>query len=196
MAVFKMHQDQHEDHLVVLVPGSEALASSRTPIGYFRAFAGGLSTVGGALAALIMAFMTGHILYEIILRSFFSSSTYVLDEFVGYGVAAMTFLALGDALSKRALIQVSFLIDWVQAPAVKLMLRLTCIVLTFGLVVFLSLQFWKTISRNFVRGATSETMAEVPLWIPESLLLAGLLIFAVQLLADAIGLFEKPKYSF
>ncbi|WP_417607480.1 TRAP transporter small permease [Primorskyibacter flagellatus] len=195
MAAIDMLQDQRDSGTAV--PTAKPAAMTRlTPIRYFRAFAGGLSTVGGILAALIMAFMTGHILYEIILRSFFSSSTYVLDEFVGYGVAAMTFLALGDAVSKRALIQVTFLIDWVRLPAAKLILRLTCIVLTFGLVTFLSLQFWKTISRNFTRGATSETMAQVPLWIPESLLLVGLVIFAVQLLADALGLFEKPENRF
>ncbi|WP_313136654.1 TRAP transporter small permease [Paracoccus jeotgali] len=196
MATTDMLQDQQDGGPVIPTVTPTAMPRRLTPIGWFRAFAGGLSTVGGILAALIMAFMTLHILYEITLRSFFNSSTYVLDEFVGYGVAAMTFLALGDAVSKRALIQVTFLIDWVRAPVIKLMLRLACIGLTGGLVIFLSLQFWKTISRNFARGATSETMAQVPLWIPESLLLAGLVIFGIQLLADALGLFEKPENPF
>ncbi len=174
-----------------IAPVGHSLA--RRLVRIFGLFAGGLSTAGAIAAGLIMAFMTCHILYEITLRTFFNSSTYVLDEFVGYSVAAMTFLALGDAMSKGALIRVSFLIDTIGAPVGRLFLRLTCIALSLGLFGFLAMQFWKTIARNYARNATSETMAQVPLWIPESLLLAGMVIFAIQLLADALSLLTKPE---
>ena len=43
-----------------------------------------ISRVSAAFACVILVFMVGHILYEITLRTLFSTSTYVLDEFVGY----------------------------------------------------------------------------------------------------------------
>jgi TRAP-type mannitol/chloroaromatic compound transport system permease small subunit len=43
--------------------------------------------------------------------------------------------------------------------------------------------FWFSIQRNWERGATSETVAAVPLWIPESFALLGLTILSIQLLA-------------
>ena len=50
-----------------------------------------ISRVAAALSCVMLVGMVAHILYEIVLRVFFSSSTYVLDEFVGYEVAACTF---------------------------------------------------------------------------------------------------------
>ncbi|HRO14685.1 MAG TPA: TRAP transporter small permease [Paracoccus sp. (in: a-proteobacteria)] len=157
----------------------------------FQRVARFLSTLGSLAAALIMALVTGHVLLEITLRTFFGTSTYVLDEFVGYGVAAMTFLALGRAMSEGALIRVAFLLDLVRSPALNRGLRLACLVLTAGLAGFMAWNFWKTVSRNFVRGVTSDTIAHVPLWIPESMVLAGLTIFFVQLLADGLALIAK-----
>jgi TRAP-type C4-dicarboxylate transport system permease small subunit len=40
-----------------------------------------------------------------------------------------------------------------------------------------------SVQRNYLRGYKSESMAEVPLWIPEGLMLLGLAIFWLQLLA-------------
>ncbi|SEH89956.1 TRAP transporter small permease [Paracoccus alkenifer] len=169
--------------------------AARGLIAGFQRLARLLSAFGGIVAMLILVFVTSHILLEIALRSLFGTSTYVLDEFVGYSVAAMTFLALGRAMSDGALIRVSFLLDMVRSPVLNRALRLGCILLTACLAGFMTWIFWKTVSRNFMRGVTSDTIAHVPLWIPESLVLAGLAIFFVQLLADALKLIAKNPHS-
>jgi TRAP-type C4-dicarboxylate transport system permease small subunit len=137
-------------------------------------------------AALLVA-MALHILTEIVLRSFFASSTFVLDEFVGYGVAAMTFLSLGYALEDGSLIRVQLLLTRSPPPARRGLEALSA-ALTLALSLFLITHFWHSVSRNWSRGAVSQSIAEVPLWIPEGLVLLGLVLFALQLFAHLLRL--------
>ncbi|MBY6058740.1 TRAP transporter small permease [Leisingera daeponensis] len=168
--------------------GLAALGFAQKAARCFDALACRLSLSGAVLAMVIMVLMCCHIIVEITLRTLFDSSTHVLDEFVGYGIAAMTFLAMGRALSQQVLIRVTLLLDTVKFPALRLGMQIACLLLTAGLVSYLIIQFWTSVLRNFQRGATSETMAEVPLWLPESLLLLGLSIFVLQLLSGAMTL--------
>ena len=57
-----------------------------------------ISLVGAYVAAFLLVYMVCHILIEIFFRTVLDSSTYSLDEFVGYAVGAMTFLSLGHSL--------------------------------------------------------------------------------------------------
>ncbi len=59
-----------------------------------------------ALAA-ILCYMVGHFFLENVLRTFFSTSTFVLDEMIGYCVTAMAFLALGYTFEFGAVIRVN-----------------------------------------------------------------------------------------
>lgn len=140
-----------------------------------------LNELGAILAALVIASMCALILYEIILRALFHSSTYVLDEMVGYGVAAATFLGLGYSLEKGALIRVNIVLFVIKNRTIRRLLELcsVLVVLTINYIVLTS--FWKSIMRNFNRNAVSETVAQVPLWIPEGVLFVGLSLFTLQL---------------
>ncbi|HET6468340.1 MAG TPA: TRAP transporter small permease [Geminicoccaceae bacterium] len=153
----------------------------------FQAAVLALSRAAAVLSAAILVAMVGHILVEIALRSFFDSSTFVLDEFVGYGVAAMTFLTLAYALEDGALIRVRIVLAR-TGGRVRRWLELFCVAATLGLSVFLAAYVYRSVARNWQRGAVSQTIAEVPLWIPEGLVLLGLALFSVQLLAYMVRL--------
>ena len=73
-----------------------------------------LAKLAAWLSAGILIYMVLHILFEIFLRVFFSKSTYVLDEFVAYSTAAITFLCLAYSLHDNALIRVGMLLNRVR----------------------------------------------------------------------------------
>lgn len=142
-----------------------------------------LNGLGAILAALVIASMFALILYEITLRAVFSSSTYVLDEMVGYGVAASTFLGLGYALEKGSIIRVNLVISMIKNRTLRRILEMFCVILVTTINVLILQGFWKSILRHFQRGSVSETIAEVPLWIPEGILFFGLSLFTLQVIS-------------
>lgn len=140
-----------------------------------------LAKIAAYVSAVILVYMVLHILIEIALRLFFAKSTYVLDEFVAYGTAAITFLCLAYSLHDQALIRVGMLLNRLHGKK-RIALELFSVSMMFAVVIFIIYYFWtKTFWRDLIRGTLSESIAEVPLWIPEIFALVGLLLFALQL---------------
>ncbi len=158
----------------------------------FQAAVFALSKLAAVLSAVLLVAMVAHIVIEIVLRSFFSTSTFVLDEFVGYGVAAMTFLSLAYALEEGSLIRVNVVLSRLRGRA-RRGVEIVSVLATLGLTCFVAYYFWRDLSRNFTRGAVSESIAEVPLWIPQALVFAGLALFAIQLFAYFLRLASGGK---
>jgi len=151
-----------------------------------------LNQVAGVLSALLILYMAAHILLEIGLR-FFDSSTYVLNEFVGYAVATLTFTGLGYTLERGGLIRVDMLVDRLSSGwrvAVDLLVS-SMVLLVFS---WLSWYWWLNVSRSYQRGISSDSLANTPLWIPEGMVLIGMLIFCLTLLARVLSLllFRQP----
>lgn len=142
-----------------------------------------LSRVGAFAAAAVCLAMAALIVWDVVLRNLFSTSSDTI-EFVGYGVAAMIFLGMGHAFERGAMIRVTLLSGF-AAPdgTARRVLEIAVGGATLGIVGMAIWFFWLSLRRNYVRGYRSESIAEVPLWIPESILLIGLAIFWLQLLA-------------
>ncbi|MEO3388608.1 TRAP transporter small permease [Mesorhizobium sp. CAU 1741] len=141
-----------------------------------------ISRLAAGLACLVLVGMVALILYEIILRYFFSTSTYVLDEFVGYGVATCTFLAVGYSLEHGALIRVNVIISRTSG-ATRRIIEAFCAAVTMATIGLFIWYFWIRVARHWTRGTTSSSIAEVPMWIPEGAVLLGLAVLWLQLFA-------------
>ncbi len=75
-------------------------------------------------------------------------------------------------------------------------LELFSVSLTLIIVGTIIYYFWtKTFWRDLIRGTRSESIAEIYLWIPESLALVGLLFFALQLLPCCLNLFLSTNLN-
>ncbi len=148
----------------------------------FQGAAFGLSRLAAGIACLVVVAMVAHILYEIVLRTFFNTSTYVLDEFAGYGVAAVTFLALGYSLEHGSLIRVGLIVGRLRGKAHRA-LEVFCALATLATTSLLIWYLALTVRRSWMRGHVGNSIAEVPQWIPEGLVLLGLAVFWLQLVA-------------
>lgn len=154
-----------------------------------------LNQLAGIFCGVLIVYMAGHILLEIGLRAF-SHSTYVLDEFVGYAIATMTFMGLGYALERGALIQVSLLTD--RLPE-RFHYLIDLVVSGASGAVFTWLAwYWSlNVTRSYKRGVTSDSLADTPLWIPESLVLVGMILLCLTLLARILSLivYRQPPQT-
>ncbi|MDE0113968.1 MAG: TRAP transporter small permease, partial [Albidovulum sp.] len=116
-----------------------------------------------------------------VLRTFFSSTTYVLEEMIGYGIATMSFLGLGYALKEGALIRMNLVLVKLGNAIVRRVVEVVCIVAAAIFTSIAAWYFYTNSVRDFVRGHVSETLSETPLWLPPSIMLVGMVIFLIQL---------------
>ncbi|MEP0074022.1 MAG: TRAP transporter small permease [Marinomonas sp.] len=145
-----------------------------------------LNQLSGALAMLLIAYLLCHILLEIVLRQF-GTSTYILDEFVGYAIATTTFLGLGYSLERNGLIKVNILSDRV-AEKYHWLLELFIAFVSFMLFSWVSYYWYINVARSYKRNITSESIAETPLWIPEGMVLVGLVLLCMTLFVRMLSL--------
>jgi TRAP-type C4-dicarboxylate transport system permease small subunit len=155
---------------------------------FFVKFIDSLSKLGAAIAALSLVGMVSFILLEIVLRTVFDSSTFIMDEMVGYGVAAATFLALPYALAQGSIIRVELFLGHVTGKNRKLLEVFSCLVglgVTWLLISFI----WVRVARAWTRHSVSSSIAEVPMWIPQGIILVGLCLLFLQFIALLIRQF-------
>jgi TRAP-type C4-dicarboxylate transport system permease small subunit len=136
------------------------------------------------ISAALLVYIVCHISVEIVLRSFFATSTFSMDEFVGYAIGSMTFLSLAHTFRHRKHIRVSILQSFMKGRA-AIAVELICIAFTFGITLFLARYIWRTLARDFTRGTVSPTLTETPIWLIDSAIFIGLILFMTQLLASA-----------
>jgi TRAP-type C4-dicarboxylate transport system permease small subunit len=144
-----------------------------------------ISRYAAYVSCAICVYMLGHIILEIFIRTTFGTSTFCMDEFVGYAVGTMTFLAMGYSLENGGLIRVNIILKQLDGMARRIV-EVFCAVMTLlsmGMVIW---YFWVSTISHYVRGITTATYMDVPSWIPEGLFLLGMMIFWIQLLSYLI----------
>lgn len=143
------------------------------------------------IAGLILVYAVCHIFLETVLRSLFSTSTHVLDEFIGFAILSITFLSLAWTLRSGGMIRVNFLIT--RLPGfVQRMIEVVVSWTAFGFTFYFCTFLLRNFLKNWRRGAVSESVAEIPLWIPDLIVLIGANLLVLQLfLLGLIALFPQ-----
>lgn len=157
--------------------------------GWLRAISAVSSTlnrIAAGLAAILLVMMVGLILVEIVMR-FFSRSTFMTDVLVGHGVAAITFLALGWTMQQGSMIRISAVTGRLSGGP-RLLAEAFAVITTLVLMLWLMGFVWRTLSRMWVRGTTSEHYLPIPLWIPESFFFIGLGLLSLHLIVRLLRL--------
>ena len=145
----------------------------------FDRLAAALAWISGLAAAAAVLGMLLHIGLEIVLRSVFVTSTFVLDEFVGYMVASMAFLGLAPTFRARRHLRVTLLLD-LLGPRGRRVAEAAALIVLIMLAAFLAHYFARAGIRLWRNGTVSQTVAEVPLWIPISIVAFGCANLAIQ----------------
>ncbi|PIE65401.1 MAG: DctQ-like TRAP transporter subunit [Desulfobacterales bacterium] len=141
-----------------------------------------LSTAGAVLSGVTFGLMTLLILAEIMLRTFFDKSTLIASEYSGYTLAAMIYLGLGFSFRQGAHIRITFLRERLSGWPFHF-LEIICASIGSVLCILSTLFLAGMVHTSYIRGTTAYTVAETPLWIPQAVILVGLIIMTLQILA-------------
>jgi len=145
--------------------------------------------VGGTLLLLTSAMIA----VEVVLRKVFSISMGGADELSSYVLAISCSWAFGFALMRKAHIRIDVLYSRLPekfCSALDVLSLLTFLAYLTPLVYFATL----VVKTSIIRESTANTPLQTPLWIPQGIWLAGLMVFLftiVILLIETISRLVK-----
>ncbi|AJE46786.1 TRAP transporter small permease [Celeribacter indicus] len=134
--------------------------------------------VVASVAALLL--MLGIVALEVVLRSGFSTSTYLSDEYAGYALVALTLMSLATCQLHGRFPRVEIIIANLPpavARAVEILFDLVGLALT-------ALLLWKLTEfeiSSIRSGDTAPTLSATPLWIPKFALVLGSGLYVVAM---------------
>lgn len=116
-------------------------------------------------------------------------------DFTGFFLAAASFLALAFTLRQGGHIRVSLVISQLH-PKVRHVFEVWCILLAAATTVYFTWYTFSLTRESFMYNDLSPGMIAVPIWIPQSAMLAGLAILSIALLDELVCalLGKTPSY--
>ena len=105
-----------------------------------------VSRISAYVAALVMACMTVTVLVEIIVRTFFGTTTHAAEELVGFGLASLVFLALAHAMDRGSLIRVDLILVRLRGGP-RRVVELVSIVVALSVTSFVGWYVWLAVVR-------------------------------------------------
>ena len=142
------------------------------------------SVFSGALSGIMICSAFALIIAEIIMRTIFNSTLYVAEEYSGYLMCCLTFMALGVTLREKGHIRMTFLHNILKTPQHILVLDMVCYVIGFvfsiGVTYFTGMLFWDSV----VSSSRSMQISETYLAIPQFFMPFGFSILSLQFVAE------------
>ena len=148
----------------------------------FTRIAEWISKASAVVAGTILISMTAYTIIEIARRTVLGSSSNVLVEFVGYGLAAMTMLAASKTMREGGLIRVNILLQY-AGPRVRQVLDAFCLLCGIFVLGLAAWFVWLDMQRSFSRGYETDSLIPLPLWLPPLGLFIGMVAFLLNMLA-------------
>lgn len=142
------------------------------------------------VSAAILGLMTILILLEIFLWNFFEKTTLIADEYSAYGLATIIFLGAGYCLKEKGHIRITLVLGFLPSWLAKAITFAASLITT----IFMGYMWWYLLKmmQSAVRyQATSGTLTNTPLWIPQLLMLIGAACFMIQLAATTVKILQN-----
>ena len=145
----------------------------QTPLKWFGLIARVCAIVAGwALMAISVAMCV-----EILGRKYFNFSFRGLDEIGGYMLAGVCAFGFAYTLSTRAHMRVTLLFPYVPA-SVQSLLNVLAMLTLAAMAAFCAWRGVFEVLDVLVSGKHSNSPLQAPLWVPQSIWLAGMVLFA------------------
>lgn len=149
-----------------------------------------------ALTGLYVLFLTALLVSaDVVVRKVFGIAFVGADELAGYALALATGWALSYAFFEGSHIRVNVL-HLTLSPRAKAQLDVLAVLVTTVLIAILAWQVWILAFDSWTFDAVSNTPLRIPIWIPQFIFLAGVVLFLISatlVLLESIGLVLQGK---
>jgi len=125
---------------------------------------------------------------EVIGRKYFSFSFKGIDEIGGYVLAGTSAIGFSYALMTRAHMRITLLFPYIPSSA-RAFLNVVALVTLAGLAIFCAVRGYAEVDASLTSMRHANTPLQTPMWIPQSIWWAGLVLFAVATTLQAIHAF-------
>ena len=146
---------------------------------------GSVSRAGAIVAGWALLAISFATVIEILGRKYFSFSFRSLDEIGGYMLAGVSAFGFAYALAKHSHMRVTLLFPYVSA-SVQSFLNALAMVSLAAMAAFCAWRGGAEVLELVTTGKRSNTPLSVELWIPQSIWLVGMVLFAVGAIAMAL----------
>lgn len=130
---------------------------------------------------LMMAMMTA----ESVLRSFFNFSLMIADEFAGYFLMVSVFMGVGYCMRSQSLLRVTIIYDRLPIR-LRTAMQIVFDLLSLAFMLILIHQLVRVVINSYVGGTLSISQAEIPVWIPQTVMPIGAAVLILALLAEIV----------
>jgi TRAP-type mannitol/chloroaromatic compound transport system permease small subunit len=116
-------------------------------------------------------------------------------DFTGFFLAAASFMALAHTLRQGGHIRVTLIISHLNSR-IRHIFEIWCLLLATGITVYFSWYTFLLIRESYTYHDLSSGMIAVPIWIPQSAMLLGLVVLSIALIDELIGALsgKQPGY--
>ncbi len=154
-----------------------------------------LYAAGTVLAAIFMVLIAALTLAQVIGRVI---GVLVPDagDLAGYAMAATIFLALAHTFRSGGHIRVNLLLTHV-GPRLRHALECWCLVVLAGIGALFAAVSVKLVLDSYELGDVSTGMMPVPLWIPQTSMALGAILFEMAVIEELVRVFRgrEPRYE-
>lgn len=115
-------------------------------------------------------------------------------DYAGYAMAGASFLAFAHALDRGAHIRVSIVLQLLGARAQR-WLETWCFAIGAAVAWYVAWYAWRMIGFSLKFNDVSQGQDATPLWIPQSVMLIGAVVFAIALTDNLLQLIFTGRHA-
>lgn len=114
-------------------------------------------------------------------------------DYASYAMAAASFLAFANALNRGAHIRVSIVLNAVR-PGIRRIINIWCFGIGAAIGWYFVYYAWRFVAFSYKFGDVSQGQDRTALWIPQSVMLFGAIVFAIALTDHLVALIFKGDH--
>lgn len=143
------------------------------------------SRFGLWMSSLIVIVIVLFVSLEVVMRTFFGSTLFVAEEFVGYLLAAFTMFGLAHTLRSGNILRVEVLFSRLS-PLWQARCALLCYMVSLVFLIILEDQLIRLVLTSHRRNIFSVTLINFPVWVPQMLVAIGGALLLISLVNEIV----------